>query len=468
MRFEDMRHGLLKPVVATFYHWFSPSESEEAEHVPALSTKGKLTLRDIKSNPGPFYVCDDPWTWASPWKHDMQLYAIDCVIKKPFPLFEQFVPMEQMNETNFIDFKAGGFDSVIYTPHAYGRGVRELGLLYPAQQVVGCRKLHPDEYKRVVDLHHRQPSHTGWNWAVATGRHGQYATPPWEDLPPVFRPDELEDLKTKRFHEFMERLQKAIAQVNANEVSLRRVKAPELLSDDDVNAVLRAISDKGKKGINDAFEYECRVQFVKTFGKALEEQQAAASFIIARPLDPDEVVASGAVFDYMEPLPKVIQAMYMDDEIVQALMADGMQLDENEPFGIDSPHVYREIQRKVKDDAKQVLINEHRTQHEPAGKVLEKIQDPPHGLTGLADSAKAERAATLAKMPATFHQQQKEAAAKEGYTLDPDQVLINGWVYDAANSIEEIIDALQNDEAARAALEGHIFDLREGVKLFMC
>jgi hypothetical protein len=178
MRFEEMRYGLLRPVIAPFFHWSSVAEREE------LGNKD-LTLKNIKENQL-FYVCDDVYSWASPWLDDAELYEVDVHLAKPFPLFEQFDMRERMDDVDVDVIKKGGFDSVVYTPHPFGRGYRELCLLYPKKQIVGIRKIndvHKDFIVRRKDLQHDA----------------------WSHLHAIPKPSDGD-----AFHAFMEKLKKSI------------------------------------------------------------------------------------------------------------------------------------------------------------------------------------------------------------------------------------------------------------------
>jgi hypothetical protein len=161
MRFEDMRYGILKPVIATFYHWSAVSERDDPK---------TITLDSLR-NDKVFYVSDDVYTWAAPHLDDVELYEVDVRVVKPFPLFEQMTPIELMTELTPKMLEQGGFDSVVYTPHPFGRGTRELCLLKPKDQVLAIRRVnnvYADMIARNRDLMHhawdylrRQPEFIG-------------------------------------------------------------------------------------------------------------------------------------------------------------------------------------------------------------------------------------------------------------------------------------------------------------------
>jgi hypothetical protein len=333
MRFEEMRYGLIKPVIATFYHWHSPDTRGAA---------GRLT-KDMIDNDQPFYVSDDIHTWASPWLEGCKLYAVDCLIAKPFPLFEQFIPRELMNgiEADIL-FKRELFDSVIYTPHPFGRGHREMALLRPKQQILS---IVPITYN--VDEIKRHQKTAGWNWTTLMGWHNGEVVPPWEEQPEMPYDAELSMLRKQNneFHQFMNKLMTTLLQAEADD----RSEAQE----DDTEPCLSPAT------------------------------QALAQ---------------------------------------------------------------RDIENRI------------RTQppHVPESKLAQQ-PEPENPLTALEKAAMHERIQLIKTFPPEFAAQQKAAAHAEGFELDPDQIVIGGWVYDWRNSIEEIIDALQNDTPARNALKEYTF-----------
>jgi hypothetical protein len=103
-----------------------------------------------------FYVCDDTNTWATPHLLEaQQLYEIDCVIQKPLVVLNQFFDFEGIfhhSSPEYSLFLKGRFDSIIYTPHVYGRGVRQCLIRNAKKQVLDVREIDKprlDEVKRV-------------------------------------------------------------------------------------------------------------------------------------------------------------------------------------------------------------------------------------------------------------------------------------------------------------------------------
>ena len=141
--------------IAIFYHWADPSMGD-----------GFLTRKTL-TNDKTLYVCDDYWSWASPHLPEMELYEIDAVYKKPLILTGQFTDYEAIfsehNVVNDTFLKKGGFDAVIYTPHPLGRGVRQIALLKPKDQVIAIRRVpnHEIDWQSIKLM--REEQNRGWS-----------------------------------------------------------------------------------------------------------------------------------------------------------------------------------------------------------------------------------------------------------------------------------------------------------------
>lgn len=137
--FEDIdKHFCLsnKALIVTMYHWASPD---------TVNYSYPLQLKDL-TNDKELYVCDDAYAWATPHLLETcQLYEIDCVFQKPLIVLNQFLDFEGIFDKSSPEydlFIKGGFDSVIYTPHAYGRGVRQCLIRNAKKQILDVREIN--------------------------------------------------------------------------------------------------------------------------------------------------------------------------------------------------------------------------------------------------------------------------------------------------------------------------------------
>lgn len=133
--FDELYTGIETPVIGEVYHWQSFKDP-------------LLQRRDLpKALEGKYlYVADDWWSLADPNK---RCYKASVIVRRPFVLLEQFEEFEvtfaEAAALSWELVKAGGFDSVIYTPHEYGRGYRQAVLLSPIEQVLAWELYVPDE-----------------------------------------------------------------------------------------------------------------------------------------------------------------------------------------------------------------------------------------------------------------------------------------------------------------------------------
>lgn len=139
--------------LAIFYHWLDPY------HGAALSKK---TLR----NDTILYVCDDNFSWAAPHVEGMELYEVDVMWEKPLILAGQFTDYEMIfsdhNAANRTFLERGGFDAVFYTPHYLSRGVRQIALLKPKDQVLAIRRVPDLEIDWEVIKRQREDQNRAW------------------------------------------------------------------------------------------------------------------------------------------------------------------------------------------------------------------------------------------------------------------------------------------------------------------
>lgn len=135
-------------LIVTFYHWCSPDTD---------NYRYPLRLKDLKEDRG-LFVCDDAFSWATPHLLDTsQLYEVDCVIRNPLCLMEQFLEYEQIfrdPSPEYSLFLEGGFDALIVTPHQYSRGIRQCLIRNPKKQVLAIREVSKptaDEVRQVQE-----------------------------------------------------------------------------------------------------------------------------------------------------------------------------------------------------------------------------------------------------------------------------------------------------------------------------
>jgi hypothetical protein len=140
--------------IATYYHWADPSMGDQ------------VLTRKTLTNDRTLYVCDDYWTWASPHIPEMTLYEVDALFKKPLVINGQFEEYERIfsdhNAVNARFLRNGGFDAVIYTPHPLSRGVRQIALLRPKDQVLAIRRVPNHEIDWESIKHMRDEQCSGW------------------------------------------------------------------------------------------------------------------------------------------------------------------------------------------------------------------------------------------------------------------------------------------------------------------
>lgn len=121
--FDEMRSGQqTRNIVGVVYYW-QPIDEEPL-------TQQLLT-------PTPLVVCDNYWSHYDANARCLQMHS---VFRKPLVLPQQFERFEEVfaegRTTNWALLRKGGFDSVVYTPHEYSRGVRTALLLDPPKQVL--------------------------------------------------------------------------------------------------------------------------------------------------------------------------------------------------------------------------------------------------------------------------------------------------------------------------------------------
>lgn len=139
-----------KSLIVEMYHWASP-DTENYSY--------PLELKNLK-NDKEFFVCDDPYTWSTPHLLEVcQLYKIDCIIRKPLVVLEQFLDFESIFNRSSLEYKLatkGGFDSIIYTPHVYGRGVRQCLIRNAKEQVLDIREIDKPHIYAIERIHQEQ------------------------------------------------------------------------------------------------------------------------------------------------------------------------------------------------------------------------------------------------------------------------------------------------------------------------
>jgi len=140
--------------IAIFYHWLDPFHDR------------KLT-RETLTNDQPLYVCDDTFSWAAPHVEGMELYEIDARWSKPLIITGQFEDYETLfsdhNKINETFLRNGEFDAVFYTPHYLSRGVRQISLLRPKDQVLAIRRVPDIEIDWASIKAQREDQNKGWS-----------------------------------------------------------------------------------------------------------------------------------------------------------------------------------------------------------------------------------------------------------------------------------------------------------------
>jgi hypothetical protein len=393
MRFEDFRYGLLRPVIASFYHWSSPEERNCRNQLTKESiTEGQL-----------FYVSDDIHSWASPWVNGMKLYMVDVLVRHPLPLFEQMMPRAFMDIE--IDLYAIGrchYDAVVYTPHPLGRGVREMCLLHPKtqiQSIVEVKDVDLDKIRQEQNLLHP-------NWNVlrsaanpavlpSAANPAEKVIPPWEEIPAMdlSTGDPLKEVKNDAFHTFMDKLRKRIKKQN----------------------------DEPQEKLD-------RIEMIKNFSSEFHQWQATEAERVGVKLQPDQIIAGGEVYDYTTDLETLAGEVLRDQHQRKNAEAWPVKpVSATEQAAVD-PIAYRE----------------------PAGEELRN----PEAEVNLDSLARVERTITIQMLPPEFKEQQQRAAERAKTALNPDEMIINNWVFTWEDGVGEILEALARDPEAKAALSG--------------
>jgi hypothetical protein len=298
MRFEDFRHGLIKPVVATFYHWSAP---EERPHNQRLT---KDSIRDDQV----FYVADDTHTWASPLVHGMKLYAVDCRIRRPFPMFEQLAPVEALTDITQEMMTDGDFDCAIYTPHSFGRGVREMALFFPREQIISIREVQGVPVTELQaarrNAHVNFTALRGWDTPDTPPILDGYGyidgnpidvrekeTPPWEEIE-----QRSARLAKNEFHKLMDEMRRAVNELNKIHTPVVPEQTP-----------------------TPGAGYAERVILIRKFPEPFKKQQASAAAEEGITLKADELFIDGWVLDHTCPLDVVKHALKADPDAALAM-----------------------------------------------------------------------------------------------------------------------------------------------------
>jgi hypothetical protein len=328
MRFEDFRHGLIKPVIATFYHWSAPEDR------PVNHKLTKDTLREDQV----FYLSDDTHTWASPLIHGMKLYAVDCRIRRPFPMFEQLATPEVLTDITQEMMTDGDFDCVIYTPHPFGRGVREMALFFPQEQIVSIREIPRVNLQELQAA--RRSAHVNFTALRGWGDEGldqnarfdldARTTPPWEEVNP--RPALLEAGFVNEFHQLMDEMRRT-----AHELSLIRNPEPP------------------KHAVASAENYAERVILISKFPHSFKMQQASAAAEEGITLYENQMFLNGWVMDHKHSLDEIKLALKADPDALLAMA--GVEF-----TGVD-PEVWA-LQRKLRKQGKPRAQQTNQTAHQ--------------------------------------------------------------------------------------------------------
>jgi hypothetical protein len=129
--FEAMATGANRTVVGLCYHWSDPSEM-------ALSMSNIDPERSL-------FISDEYYSWAN-FEHGGSLYELRVAFTRPLTLLEQMEDFETLFPEDGSGLynelvKKGDFDSVVYTPHPYGRGIRQAVLLEPRKQILAVKEI---------------------------------------------------------------------------------------------------------------------------------------------------------------------------------------------------------------------------------------------------------------------------------------------------------------------------------------
>lgn len=121
--------GLPYPgLITQVYHWWGPST--ETHNEPP-------TIKNLKQHI--FFFSDNPFDWADTHLYKYtRLFKIDVLLKNPFFVLDQFYDFESIFVNPSPEYSLvleGNFDSILYTPHKYGRGVRQ-GMVINAKKSI--------------------------------------------------------------------------------------------------------------------------------------------------------------------------------------------------------------------------------------------------------------------------------------------------------------------------------------------
>lgn len=124
MNFDRILTG--QPVSGIGYHW------GDVEF-------GKLTFGTLRHEP--IYVCDEPFSWSSPWlKTPPTLYRVSYTVNNPIVFHQHPVPYEANlgSDRQMEDHKQQGYDGLVYTPGTdcpEGTGIRQARLFDAKSQI---------------------------------------------------------------------------------------------------------------------------------------------------------------------------------------------------------------------------------------------------------------------------------------------------------------------------------------------
>lgn len=147
------------------WHWTNPERSESNGR---LTDFGQRVVVGQSGHPIDFsqrlVVSDEYCSWANPW-NGSQCYEVDYFLRRPLVLLEQFAELEKiLEDPTYMEFlNASDFDSVVYTPHEYGKGRRQALLFDPVNQIVSARPF--DEFDTAIIYAYRHRANAGW-WKV--------------------------------------------------------------------------------------------------------------------------------------------------------------------------------------------------------------------------------------------------------------------------------------------------------------
>lgn len=151
--FEHLKNGGGGQVVTgPCFHWQEPQ-------YPPLAIDTWDPTRSI-------FVSDEYYSWASLHVPGIRLYRMTVVFRTPLVLLEQLADYEEMfpyrEDTPYTKLvERGGFDSIIYTPHPYGRGMRQALIINPHKQVISISEV--TNYNRVAIEKKQKYMHPHWS-----------------------------------------------------------------------------------------------------------------------------------------------------------------------------------------------------------------------------------------------------------------------------------------------------------------